>query len=119
MSFHFLSNIWLINIIVSPTVSKFNLYRLGDEVSQMSLSPLFKAFVSDTGLNVIISPYSLLEHIRKTTNKSGKVTGTYSGEVLGDRNRCVGGPVRGKTAKYHVGIRWSKMYKSKIKTVSE
>lgn len=85
----------------------------------MSLSPLFKAFVSDTGLNVIISPYSLLGHIKKTTNKSGNVTGTYPGEVLGDRDRCVGGPVHGKIAKYHVAICWSKTYKSKIKTVSE
>lgn len=90
----------------------------------MSLSPLFKAFVSDTGLNMIVSSYSLLGHIKKTTKKSGKITGTYSGEVLGDRDRRIGGSCAWEDCKYQVGllltfICWSKMYKSKINTGSE
>lgn len=56
----------------------------------MSLSPLFKAFVSDTGLNRIVSSYSLLGHIKKNARKSGKVTGTYSGQVLSDQSVCEG-----------------------------
>lgn len=71
----------------------------------MSLSPLFKAFVSDTGLNMIVSSYSLLGHIKKNLprNQEKLLVPTQEKYTVIETD-VLGRPVHGKIVKDQVGL---------------